>query len=352
MKGKCRICGPFARIILVIAIIAVCGISIIPATAITATDDAGTVITLNTTPVRIVSLAPSNTEILAALGLLDRVVAVTDVCNYPTEVANITRIGGYSAISIENVAASRPDLVIASDITPQETTKRLRELGMTVVVVSPRNIGDMIRDLHMVGTLTGTESRAGVLADNLSARLALVASAAPASQRPTIAHVVWNSPLYVSGNDTLQNDVIEYAGGTNVFSDKSGWGTVSLEEFLIRNPDIIIVSGGGGMDNESRDVILEDFMTSPQYASLSAVKNHRVYAVDADVISRAGPRIIDAVELVAAIIRTVNNEHISSQVGSGPVIASSTPTPSASGFCAGTCIVLAGLVVIIRQGRS
>jgi iron complex transport system substrate-binding protein len=351
MNGRYRMYWPFARILLVLAMIAACGTGIVPATAITVTDDGGTVVTLNVTPVRIVSLAPSNTEILAALGLLDRVVGVTDVCNYPPEVENITRIGGYSAISIENVAAARPDLVVASDITPQETVTRLRALGLNVVVVSPHNIGDMIRDLRMVGTLTGTGARADLLADTLSARLALVASAAPASQRPTVAHVVWNNPLYVSGDDTLQNDVIEHAGGTNAFSDNSGWGTVSLEEFLIRNPDIIIVSGGGGMDNGSRDVILEDFMESPQYASLSAVKNHRVYAVDADVISRAGPRIVDAVEQVAAIIRAVNDEPRSSHAGSEPVTSSGIP--SAPGFCAGTCVVLAGLVVIIRQrGRS
>jgi len=338
---------PGTRIVPVLLLLLVCLIG--PAAAITVTDDSGTVLTLNATPQRIVSLAPSNTELLAALGLLDQMVGVTDVCDYPPEVSDIPRIGGYSAISTEKVAAARPDLVVASDITPQETVSRLRGLGLQVVVVSPHNIGEMIRDIGMLGTLTGTEARANHLAANLSARLSAVAAAGPETGKPTFAHVVWHSPLYVSGNDTLQNDVIEHAGGKNIFSGKSGWGTVSLEEFLTTNPDIIIVNGGGGMDSVSSDVILEAFMTNPQYASLSAVKNHRVYAVNADTISRAGPRIVDATEQVAAIVRDWHDAQAAAR-GTTPSAATTQKTngfagPSALfGFI--TCIVL------IRWGGS
>lgn len=315
---------------------------ILPVSAVTITDDAGNMITLNATPSRIVSLAPSNTEILAALGLLDRVVGVTDVCNYPPEVKNIPRIGGYSSFSIEKISAAHPDLVLASDITPKETVQRLRALGLTVMVVSPHNIDQVIRDIRVIGTVTGTGEGADMLAANLSSRLAAVAPAASAARRPTVAHVVWNNPLYVSGNDTIQNDVIEHAGGSNVFFEKSGWGTVSLEEFLMKNPDIIIVSGGGGMDNETRDVILEDFMKSPQYASLSAVKNQRVYAVNADAISRAGPRIVDAVEQVAADIHTTD---LTEGTGQG----STTPAPRSPGFCAGSAVLLIGIMIGLRK---
>jgi iron complex transport system substrate-binding protein len=335
--------GPCIRFMLVLAIMVVC--CSIPATAITVTDDAGTVITLNTPPARIVSLAPSNTEILAALGLLDRVVGVTDVCNYPPEVKNITHIGGYSAISIEKVSASRPDLIVASDITPPETVSRLREIGLTVVVISPRNIEDTMRDIRLIGTVTGTGTTADLLTANLSARIAAAAPPASSSYRPTVAHVVWHSPLYVSGNETIQNDVIIAAGGTNIFSDKSGWNTVSLEEFLTRNPDIIIVSGGDGMDTSGKDVILEAFMTNPQYASLTAVKNHQVYSVNADAISRAGPRIADAVEQVAKIVHSVSEARSASQVRSMP---SATKTP---GFTASAALaMLVALAFLMRDG--
>lgn len=342
MKFLSRITGPCAGFMLVLAFALAC--SIMPAAAITVTDDAGTVITLNSTPARIVSLAPSNTELLAALGLLDRMVGVTDVCNYPPEVNTIPRIGGYSAISSEKVAASRPDLVVASDITPQETINRLRQLGLPVVVVAPRDIEHMIADIRKLGNLTGTGPQADTLATTLSSRIAAAAPRSSSSYRPTVAHVVWHSPLYVSGNETLQNDVIVAAGGTNIFSDKSGWNTVSLEEFLMRNPDIIIVSGGDGMDTSGKDVILEAFMNNSQYASLTAVKNHHVYSVNADAISRAGPRIADAVEHVAAIIRIVNNEQTASQTVSVPATAAKT-----YGFTA--FAALAGFVILALVRR-
>ncbi|MDO9323867.1 MAG: cobalamin-binding protein, partial [Methanoregula sp.] len=272
MRPGPRIKKEYGIVLLIIAIALI--LIAMPVSAITITDDAGMSISFNTTPLRIVSLSPSNTEILASLGLLDRVVGVTDVCDYPPEVKNKTRIGGYSAVSIEKVAATRPDLVIASDLTPKETVARLREIGLPVVVVAPRNIDHMIRDIRMIGTLTGTESRAEVLAANLSDRIAAILPCpSTPGHRPTVAHIVWHKPLYVSGNDTLQNDVIINAGGENLFADRSGWSTVSLEEFLMKNPDIIIVNGGGGMDALEKDVILEVFMTNPQYASLSAVKN-------------------------------------------------------------------------------
>jgi len=312
--------------------------------AITVTDDAGTTITLNTTPERIVSLSPSNTEILAALGLLDKVVGVTDVCDYPVEVKNKTRVGGYSAISIEKVAAVKPDLVIASDKTPKETVSRIKEIGLPVIVVAPKNVDHVLRDIDMIGRITGTETRAKDLAATITRRIAKV-SAIPGSNSPTVAHVVYYKPLTVSGNATMQNDIISRTGGTNVFAGRNGWGTVSLEEFLLANPDIIIVSGGGGMDSSGRDVILDDFMTNPQYASLSAVKNHHVYAINADIISRPGPRIADAAEEVSCIISAVEEDRVAQQPVTVPSTTAKTP-----GFSA--IIAVLGFIAVVIAIRK
>lgn len=283
-----------------------------PVSAITVTDDSNTTITLTAAPSRIVSLSPSNTEILAALGLSDRIAGITDVCDYPPEVKNKTRIGGYSAISIEKVAAAQPDLVVASDLTPKETVQKIRGLGIPVMVVAPKDIDHVLRDIRLVGNVTGADTEADALAENLSLRIAAAFPPAAGKNRPTIAHVVWHEPLYVSGSNTLQDDVMAHAGGMNVFAGKRGWGTVSLENLLMANPDIIIVNGGGGMDSSQRDVILEEFMTNPQYASLAAVRNGHVYAVNADILSRPGPRLADAAEEVSCIIRTVESERAAS----------------------------------------
>ncbi len=341
MKPKIRTPQACGIVLLVTAMALILGT--MPVSAFTITDDTGTTISFNATPSRIVSLSPSNTEILAALGLLDRLVGVTEVCDYPPEVKNKTRIGGYSAISIEKVAAARPDLVIASDLTPRETTNRLREIGLPVVVVAPRNIDHVIRDIRMVGEITGTKTRADELASELSRRITAALPSPLPEYRPTIAQIVWHKPLYVSGNNTLQNDVIVHAGGVNVFSDRSGWGTVSLEELLLINPDIIIVSGGGGMDSAGKDLILEEFMTNPQYVSLSAVKNNHVYAVNANIISRPGPRIADAAEEVARIIRTVEEECTASQPVTAPESAATTPGFTTIAAALGLLAIVAGM---------
>lgn len=318
-----------------------------PVSAITVTDDAGTTITLNTTPERIVSLSPSNTEILAALGLLDKVVGVTDVCDYPPEVKNKTRVGGYSAISIEKVAVLKPDLVIASDKTPKETVSRIKEIGVPVIVIAPKNVDHVIRDIGMIGRITGTETQAEVIVANITRRIAKV-SAVPGSNSPSVAHVVYYKPLTVSGNTTMQNDIISRTGGTNVFAGRNGWRTVSLEEFLLANPDIIIVSGGGGMDSSGRDVILDDFMTNSQYASLSAVKNHHVYAINADIISRPGPRIADAAEEVARIFHTVDEERTASLTAT--ISTGTTKTPGFTAMFAGfSCILYFALYRRVKK---
>ena len=310
-----------------------------PVSAITVTDDAGTTITLNTTPERIVSLSPSNTEILAALGLLDKVVGVTEVCDYPPEMKNKTRVGGYSAISIEKVAVVKPNLVIASDKTPKETVSRIKEIGVPVIVIAPKNVDHVIRDIGIIGRITGTETQAEDLAATIIRRIAKV-SAVPCSNSPTVAHVVYYKPLTVSGNTTMQNDIISRTGGTNVFAGRNGWRTISLEEFLLANPDIIIVSGGGGMDSSGRDVILDDFMTNSQYASLSAVKNHHVYAINADIISRPGPRIADAAEEVSRIISAIEEDRVAQQPVTVPGTTAKTP-----GFSA--IIAVLGFIAVV-----
>ena len=285
------------------------------------------------------SLSPSNTEILAALGLLDKVVGVTEVCDYPPEMKNKTRVGGYSAISIEKVAVVKPNLVIASDKTPKETVSRIKEIGVPVIVIAPKNVDHVIRDIGMIGRITGTETQAEVLVANITRRIAKV-SADPGSNSPSVAHVVYYKPLTVSGNTTMQNDIISRTGGTNVFAGRNGWRTISLEEFLLANPDIIIVSGGGGMDSSGRDVILDDFMTNSQYASLSAVKNHHVYAINADIISRPGPRIADAAEEVSRIISAIEEDRVAQQPVTVPGTTAKTP-----GFSA--IIAVLGFIAVV-----
>jgi len=220
---------------------------VFPAAALTVTDDDGVVVSFNDTPQRIVSLSPANTEILAALGLADRIVGVTDACDFPPEIKDKQKIGGFSSISLEKVAAAKPDLVVAAHLIPLGTVSRLRDLGIPVVVLAPGNIDGMVKDIRMVGEITGTNDRAEILVGNLTRRLSVVSPIPETASRPVVAHVVWHDPLYFSGNGTPQNEVIVRAGGINAFAGRNRWVIVSLEEFRTINPDIILVNGGNGM---------------------------------------------------------------------------------------------------------
>ncbi len=267
---------------------------------VTITDDFGETVTIRGTPTRIVSLAPSNTEILFALGLDDRVVGVTDYCNYPPEALDKPKVGGYSTVNIEKVIAAEPDLVLASFGNTEDVVTHLQAMGMTVVSLNPLTVNDVLRDVELVGEATGQTAQAAALVNELSSRIhAVTEKTEGLTEKPTAAHVVWYDPLWVSGNGTFQNEVIEMAGGTNAFASVNEWAIVGLEEFLTTDPDYIFVSSGTGMGDTGYDIIYNYFMNEPRMQRLSAVKNGHVYVIDADIISRGSPRIVDALEEVA-----------------------------------------------------
>ena len=212
---------------------------------VTITDDFGETVTIRGTPTRIVSLAPSNTEILFALGLGDRVIGVTDYCNYPPEALDKPKVGGYSTINMEKVIAAKPDLVLASFGNTEDVVTHLCSLGMTGVSLNPLTVNDVLHDIELVGEVTGQTAQAAALVDGLNTRIhAITEKTEDLPEKPTVAHIVWYNPLWVSGNGTFQDEVISMAGGTNAFASVEGWSIVSLEEFITTDPDYIFVSLG------------------------------------------------------------------------------------------------------------
>ena len=268
------------------------------------TDDFGETVVIRGIPQRIVSLAPSNTEILYALGLEDRIVGVTDYCDYPPATAGKPKVGGYSSVNIEKVIAAEPDLIFAAPGNTEEVVNHLRSLGMTVVSLCPETIDDVLQNIELVGRATGEEERAEACVENLRERIRAVTevTGAPAP-KPSVAHVVWHDPLWVSGRGTFQNEVITMAGGTNAFSSVEGWSIVSLEEFITTDPEYIFVNSGSGMNRDGYDAIYTYFMNEPRMQKLGAVRNGHIYVVDSDIISRGSPRIVDALEEVAGDLR-------------------------------------------------
>ena len=309
----------------------------------TVIDDSGATVTIHGEPQRIVSLAPANTEILFALGLGDRIVGVTDYCDYPAEAKTKPSIGGYSTVSVEKIIAQKPDLIVASYGNGVDAVNQLNALNQTVITLNPENITGILNDITMVGYATGTEDNATALGTSLGARIdAVEQNASAMTIHPKVAHVVWNDPLYVSGNGTFQDEVITTAGGTNAFSDKQYWATVSAEEFVAADPDILIVNSGTGMGG-NEDAIALAMENDTRFANVAAIKNHHVYVIDSDMVDRGGPRIVDALEIVAADI------HDAEGTGAG----AAATTPKSPGFEAVPALaaLAAGMVCALRRLR-
>lgn len=266
-------------------------------------DDQQQTVVLQSPPERIVSLAPSNTEVLFALGLDDRIVGVTDYCDYPQLALEKSTIGGFSTVSIEKVIALEPDLVVSSSGNNQETIDRVKDLGIPVYYVDAENLDGIYRNFENLGFITGTSDKALKIVSSLKEREEKVREAgASLSDKPIVAHVIWYDPIYVSGKDTFQDELIQIAGGVNAFSDKQSHAIANIEEFINKNPDILMINSGSGMGGNSSEII-EYFKNEPRLSGLSAITSDNIIIVESSVADRAGPRLWDLLEEIAPKIR-------------------------------------------------
>jgi ABC-type Fe3+-hydroxamate transport system substrate-binding protein len=252
------------------------------------------------TPQRIVSTAPSITELLYALGVGDRVVGVDRFSRYPAEALGKPKIGDYVNPNLEAIAALRPDLVIIPT-NPIRLAERLGVLRLKVLEIDQDTIAKLYESFRIIGQATGTAAQAAQLTSTVQARLDAVRTRAAPLKRTRMMFVVGRTPnrldgLIVVGQASYLNEIITLAGGENVFRDAvAPYPGVSLEEVLARNPDVIVDMGEmadtvGVTEERKREVTsLWD-----RLSSVAAVKQHRVYAVASDIYVEPGPRVVDA----------------------------------------------------------
>jgi iron complex transport system substrate-binding protein len=259
-------------------------------------------------PQRIVSTAPSITELLYALGLGDRVVGVTRFCRYPPEAQLKPKIGDYTSPNIEAIAALRPELVVIQT-NPVHLANHLTALKLRVLEIDQENIAAIYKSIREVGIATGTERVATQLTDSIRDGLAKIRASVSALPRVRMMFVIGRSPdrldgLVVAGRASYLNEAIEVAGGENVFREAvAAYPAVSLEEVMARNPDVIVDMGDmsdtiGVTEAHKRSVVaLWD-----RIPTLAAVKQHRVFAVASDIYVVPGPRVIDAAKAFAEML--------------------------------------------------
>jgi len=265
-------------------------------------DGLGREVSISKPPETIISLAPGNTEILFALGLMDKVIGVSEYCNYPPEVQNKPKVGGFSTINIEKVVSFEPDLILATGGVQEEAARNLERLGLTVISLDAKRIGDVLENILLVGKVTGRVESAKRLRSNLEERIRTVANKTgdlPDTQRPRVFYEVQYDPLMTAGPGTFIDDLIHLAGGTNIAWDSlAKYPVYNLEILIERNPEVIIISFWHGSIASS----VEGAKVRKRWKIIDAVKNNRVYGIHADLVSRPGPRIADGLEEIAKYI--------------------------------------------------
>ena len=262
------------------------------------TDQTGRRVNVPEHPQRLVSLAPSITETLYALGLGDRLVGDTDYCDYPPEAKRKPRVGNLLNPSLERIVVLKPDLVLGSpEANRREIIGQLEKLRIPIYGVTAQSVEGTLRSLEDLGRVLGCEREAQALRERLRGRIEAVERRVNPYPRSRVLFVVWYRPLTTTGPRTSITDVIRRAGGDSVTKDLDGeWPRLSLEEALRRDPDVILYPQA-----ESFFPGLDEFARLPGWRDLRAVKNRHMYCVS-ETITFTSPRLIDALEQVADIL--------------------------------------------------
>ena len=261
-------------------------------------DDTGTIVNILQEPQRIISAAPSSTEILFALGLGDKVVGVTDYANYPEEATKVEKIGKMTPLNLEKIASLQPDLILAFGGFQLKEIPRLRELGFNVLVIEPLTIKETLKSINMVGKACGVPERSSVLVKDLLQRINKIKSKVSKiaiSKRPKVFIGGTYETIYTPGEGTLLNELITLAGGLNIAASLPGWAKVSPEFVAEAEPDIIIIPVGA-MNPGEESKIKENISNRAGWSNIPAIKTQSIFIANEDLFYRAGPRLIDGLE--------------------------------------------------------
>lgn len=267
----------------------------------TFTDDMGREISIDKIPQRIVSHVPSITETLFALDLGERVVGVSDYCNYPPEAGLKPSVGNYFNPSIETIIAQDPDLVI-TDGYSEGLIPQLESLGVTCVVIDPKDMDWILKDIELLGRITGAEGRAREVIKSMRDRILQVTTAAEDAPRVRVFYTFATTNLsnpWTAGPGSFADSLITMAGGENIAANaQSAWVQFSIEALCHADPEVILVDASHGTAVMSE----EELRAHPAWRELTAVKQGRVHIIDGDLVNRSGPRIVQGLEEIAKII--------------------------------------------------
>ncbi len=293
--GACR-----APVLLLLGLL-VAGIFTVPTVCLGETfrDALGRELTLTAPPQRIVSLAPSLTESLYALGLGERVVGVTRFSTYPPDAAGKPRVGSYDDLNVERIISLGPDLVIGTkDGNQPDVVRLLEEAGIRVFLVDPRDVGQIIASVATLGLVCGVPEKGRALAEDLEGRVNRVLEVTASRKRPLVFLQINIRPIMSVSSRTYHHDLIRLAGGVNMTRDAGMiYPRLSREAVLAGAPEVLIIScmeRGGRFEAARREWLT--------WQSIPAARDNRVHLIDSDLIDRPSPRVVTALETMARLI--------------------------------------------------
>jgi iron complex transport system substrate-binding protein len=263
-----------------------------PVTGLGFDDDLGRSIYIEKAPQRIISLSPAHTELLFALGAGDRIVGVSACCNFPADAKTRTNVGGPDPVklSLETIVSLKPDFVLADSNYQKHAVTSLDRLEVPVLAYEANSIVGIIRVMSVLNRILG-ETPAGMNAIAAFERDAMILAVGRYPDPPTVLYLAGEQPIFAAGGGSFTHEVIERAGGKNLFGDlKDKYPNVSEEDILRRNPDVIVLARPADPDSKRKELLAR-----PTWQKLKAIQNRRIIFVDEDMTSRPGPRILDAI---------------------------------------------------------
>jgi len=259
------------------------------------TDGYGREIELEKPAEKIISLAPSMTETIFALGAGDRLVGVTTYCNYPEEAKEIDQVGDFEGPNLESVIEKNPDVVVALAMGDDEKSK-LEDAGITVFLQDPQNLGEVFDNIKKIGTILGLQEEAESLTSNMNAKKDSIVETVSNYDSKKVFYEVWSEPLMTAGPGSILDEMINLSNGENIAYDaESLYPEYSLELLIERNPEVYLTADDGFKT-------VEDIKNREGYENITAIKENNIYMLHPDIVSRTGPRIIEGLEMIAQAI--------------------------------------------------
>ncbi len=270
-----------------------------PAQAGTVVDEAGRRVFVPASPRRIVSLAPDISEILFALGLEKEIVGVSQFSNYPEAAKIKPKVGSYVHLSLERILALSPDLVIGTtNGNRKEAVNKLEKAGLAVYVTNPQRFSDIYQTILNLGRITGREAAARQLVDTMKKRAERIISLTASCPKPKVFVQIDSNPLVSVGRNTIYSELIAMAGGQNIAAHAFGkYPRYSMESLISEKPEVILLSSMRGKAFQKADLV-----SWSRWKDIPAVRNSRIYAVNADLTDRFSPRIVQGLEEIAWIL--------------------------------------------------